>query len=98
MSGAKRSRHASGTAADIGKVRGPVRLRWAVSADTPAIEEIERTCFADHGAAFGRRRIRSLVKNPKAIVLVACDATGVLLGWAVALDPASQKRRHGAGL
>lgn len=93
MSEAKRLLHPNGTAAEAGQVNGPVRLRRAVAEDTLAIEEIERACFTHPGDTFDRRRIRSLTKNPKAIVLVACDVTGNLLGWAVALT-----RRHRNGV
>lgn len=72
---------------------GPIALRPGRKQDIPAIEEIEHCSFAHPAEIFHRRQIRGLVVNPRAIVLVATDRTGGILGWAAALT-----RRHQRGL
>jgi ribosomal protein S18 acetylase RimI-like enzyme len=50
-------------------------------ADLPAILELERLSFAHAGERFSPRTIRCLIRNPRAISLVA-ESDGRLLGWA----------------
>jgi ribosomal-protein-alanine N-acetyltransferase len=70
-----------------------INLRPARPADADAILAIEHSSFDHPAEKFHARQIRSLVANPRAIVLVARGSTGEVLGWAAALV-----RRAGASV
>jgi ribosomal protein S18 acetylase RimI-like enzyme len=91
-----------------------LQLRLATRDDVPAIVVIERLSFVHAGERFARRRIRHLIHNPRAIVLVA-EQDGKVLGWtagfawtrgkrpwgrvyALAVDPAARRQRLGQQL
>ncbi|MGA2233474.1 MAG: GNAT family N-acetyltransferase [Tepidisphaeraceae bacterium] len=59
----------------------PPTFRPATLADLPAILEIEHLSFAHAGERFSPRTIRCLIRNPRAITLVA-ESDSRLLGWA----------------
>ena len=61
----------------------------------PAIEGIETLSFEHPGEVFHHRQIVSLVLNPRAIVLVAENASGEVLGWAAALTRHSRRSVSG---
>jgi len=65
-----------------------IRIRPAIDHDVPAILELETISFTRAEERFHRRQIRSLITNPRAIVLVA-ENKGRILGWAAGLS-----RRH----
>ncbi len=52
--------------------------------DLPAILEIESSSFAHDGERFGERKIRSLLRSKRAVVIVA-DRAGHVIGWGVGL-------------
>lgn len=59
-------------------------LRRAKSGDAARLAEIDRRSFSHLGEQFEAPRIRRLIGNPRAVVLVA-DAERVPVGWAVGL-------------
>lgn len=91
-----------------------VHIRPATPDDVPAIVVIERLSFVHAGERFGRRRIRYLIQNPRAVVLVAEQDQKVLawtagFSWmrgkepwgrvyALAVDPIARGRRLGEQL
>jgi ribosomal-protein-alanine N-acetyltransferase len=91
-----------------------VHFRPATQADVPAIVVIERLSFVHAGERFGRRRIKYLITNPRAVVLVAEQDEKVLawtagFSWirgkepwgrvyALAVDPVARGRRLGEQL
>jgi ribosomal-protein-alanine N-acetyltransferase len=60
-------------------------IRLAEPRDSAALVEIENVCFVHAGERFHLRQIRGLIANPRAVVLVAHDAGGPILGWAAGL-------------
>jgi ribosomal protein S18 acetylase RimI-like enzyme len=91
-----------------------VHIRLAVPDDVPAIVVIEHLSFVHAGERFGRRRIKYLIHNPRAVVLVAEQDEKVLawtagFAWmrgkepwgrvyALAVDPVARGRRLGEQL
>lgn len=67
-----------------------VELRPASLADAGTILEIERACFHAIEETFNLRQIRSLIRNPRAAVLVA-TIDGDVVGWSVGL---TREHRH----
>ena len=61
-----------------------IRLRPATDRDVAAILELEIASFARVEERFNRRRVQDLIKNPRAIALVA-ESKGKVPGWAVGL-------------
>ena len=61
-----------------------IRLRPATDRDVAAILELEIASFARIEERFNRRRVQDLIKNSRAIALVA-EGKGQVLGWAVGL-------------
>jgi ribosomal protein S18 acetylase RimI-like enzyme len=66
-----------------------VVVRRAHTGDAGAIASIERLAFGATHDQFSFRRVRSLIANPRAIV-VSAEVEGRVVGWCVALV-----RRHG---
>ena len=68
-------------------------LRDATMADVSSLMAIELECF-DAPVAFGRRRIRDLVQNPRAIApVVVCG--GRIVAWGIGLIRPHRKHRSG---
>lgn len=68
--------------------RSVIRLRPATGRDVAAILELEIACFSRTEEMFGRRQLRGLIVNPRAIVVVA-ESKDRILGWSAGL-----MRRH----
>lgn len=64
-------------------------IRAGVASDAGAILNLELDAFGAEAQAFTPRQVRALLANPRAVVLVATDPGGVIVGWAVGL-----LRRH----
>ena len=60
-------------------------------ADRKELDHLEAVCFQHPGERFNPRQIHSLLKNPRAVVLLAREQ-GRIAGWAVGL-----LRYHGSG-
>ena len=60
-------------------------------ADRKELDRLEAVCFQHPGERFNPRQIHSLLKNPRAIILLAREQ-GRIAGWAVGL-----LRRHTSG-
>ena len=73
--------------------RSHVRIRPATPADLSELSALEQTCFEPHDA-FPRRLLRDLIRNERAIFLVA-EVDGLLAGCCIAL--VRRHRRHVSG-
>lgn len=68
-------------ATEMSHNRPTFRLRPAEGRDVASLLALETSCFARTEEMFNRRQIQRLVRNPRAIVVVA-ERKGVVLGWA----------------
>jgi ribosomal-protein-alanine N-acetyltransferase len=62
----------------------PIHLRPATPADLPGITVVEELSFVHAGERFSALRLRNLLTNPRATVVVAMSGERVL-GWAAGL-------------
>jgi ribosomal-protein-alanine N-acetyltransferase len=62
----------------------PVQIRRAQPGDLPGILDLEEASFSRPQERFSLRRVRHLLRSPRAIILIA-QAGEQRLGWAVAL-------------
>ncbi len=74
-------------------------IRAGVASDADAILNLERDAFGAEAQAFTPRQVRALLANPRAVVLVATEPDGSIVGWAVGLlrthtHPRSGTRRR----
>ena len=79
----------------IGAVDGPIVLRRARLSDASAIMELEGVCFTTVEETFNRRQVRYLLTCGRAIVSVATDAAGKVVGWCVSLVRQHRRWRSG---
>ena len=56
----------------------------ATLADRKELDRLETVCFRHPGERFNSRQIRSLLKNPRAFIVLAREQ-GRIVGWAVGL-------------
>lgn len=71
--------------------RPAIRLRSATALDIVAILELETVCFVRTEEMFNLRQLRSLIANPRAVVVVA-ESKGRVVGWVAGL---LRRHRHG---
>jgi len=78
-----------------GDSAAPPRVRRAEPHDAAALAAIDRRCFRFEGERFAAPRIRRLIGNPRAAVLVA-EIDRSLVAWAVGLHRTARSGRvHG---
>lgn len=69
-------------------------LRIATATDIGEILRLEQTCFDNPAERFSRRQVRYLMRDPRAVTVVA-ELRGDILGWAVGL--VRRHRHHVSG-
>ncbi len=72
-----------------------IDLRDAVEADLAGVLAAEEVAFEYSGDRFNKRQIRSLIRNPKALVVVAATPEGRILGWAAGIQRQHRLWRSG---
>ncbi len=73
-----------------------MKTRPAKLGDIPGILTLETVCFVHIGERFNRRQVAGLIRNPRAITLVATRGTG-LVGWTCALVRSAGRGKVPAG-
>ncbi|TVL99191.1 MAG: hypothetical protein CV087_18985 [Candidatus Brocadia sp. WS118] len=71
-----------------------ISLRRAEARDVAALLALEASCFTRTEEMFNRRQLQRLIKNPRAIVIVA-ERKGEPVGWAAGLM--RRYRQHQSG-